>query len=45
MIESIKRCEVCNSIISNDEDFQKGKDDPDLCELCQEVTPSHDPSR
>jgi hypothetical protein len=34
----IKRCEVCGSIITDeDEDFQVGKDDPDLCELCQEV--------
>jgi hypothetical protein len=34
---SIKRCGVCNNIIGEDDDFEKGVDNPDLCELCNEV--------
>jgi hypothetical protein len=30
----IKRCKVCNRIIGDDEDLIEGKDDPELCELC-----------
>lgn len=32
----IKRCALCNDIIDDEQDFTKG-DDPELCELCNEV--------
>lgn len=36
-MSAIKRCNICNHIIGDDEDFIEGKDDPDLCELCNEA--------
>lgn len=33
----IRRCELCGSVIGGDDDFQEGFDDPNLCNLCQEV--------
>ena len=28
-------CKECGEIITDDQDFREGVDDPDLCELCQ----------
>ncbi len=35
----INRCQVCNAVITDDddEDFQEGKDRPELCGLCNEL--------
>ena len=33
----LQRCKDCGEIIADDQDFKEGEDDPDLCELCNEV--------
>lgn len=36
MTYTIQRCEECGEVISGEEDFKAGRDDPNLCELCNE---------
>lgn len=35
-VNLIQRCEICDEIITDEDDFVEGRDEPSLCELCQE---------
>jgi hypothetical protein len=34
---SIHRCEICSHIIADDDDFDKKKDDPNMCASCNDA--------
>lgn len=40
----VRRCRLCDQVITDEDDFNPG-DDPELCELCQEVTSDSQRSR
>lgn len=35
-MSTVKRCAECGDIITDDMDYVEGKDDPDLCDICNE---------
>lgn len=37
-VRAVNRCTVCNHIITDDDDeFREGKDNPDLCNDCNDA--------